>query len=120
MSLRRFFCFLLFVMNRELLFRVEGMHCGACVVTLMQALMEVPGTEDARVDLRSETATVVTAEGASEETYFLAVERAGYRAVSGVAAPPPVEMRYARWGLMTWGAAIVAFLVVLLLVYGEV
>ena len=46
------------------------MYCGACVVTLMQALMEVPGTEDARVDLRSETATVVTAPGASEETYL--------------------------------------------------
>ena len=119
MSLCRFFCFLHFVMSRELRFRVEGMHCGACVVTLMQALMEVPGTEDARVDFRSETATVVTAPGASEERYFLAVERAGYRAVSGVAAQSPVEMRYARWCVMIWGAAIVTILVVLLLVYGE-
>ena len=119
MSLCRFFCFLHFVMSRELRFRVEGMHCGACVGTLMQALMEVPGTEDARVDLRSETATVVTAACASEERYFLAVERAGYRAVSGVAVPPPVEMRYARWGVMIWGAAIVAILVVFLLVYGK-
>ena len=118
MSLRRFSLFLFLVMNRELRFQIEGMYCGACVVTLMQALMEVPGTEDARVDLRSETATVVTAGDASEEKYFHAVERAGYRAVSGVAVPPPIEMRYARWGVMIWGAAIVAILVVLLGMYG--
>ena len=96
------------------------MHCGACVVTLTQALMEVPGTEDARVDLRSETATVVTAEDAPEETYLNAVERAGYRAVFGFAAPPRGETRYARWGVMIWGAAIVVLLVGLLLIYGEV
>jgi len=101
-------------MNRELRFQIEGMYCGACVVALTQALMEVPGTDDVRVDLHSRTAIIVTVKDVSEETYCHAVQRAGYRAVSGGVAQSPFKKRYARWGVLICGAAIVAMLAVLL------
>ena len=104
-------------MNRELRLRIEGMYCGACVVALTRALMEVPGTDDVRVDLRSRTATVVTVKDVSEETYCHAVQRAGYRAVSGGVAPSHFKRRYRRWRVLIYGAAILAMLVVLLVMY---
>ncbi len=37
---------------------VEGMHCGGCADTVRQALLTLPGVEDAQVNLEGKSATV--------------------------------------------------------------
>lgn len=46
-------------MNREV-FSVKGMHCASCVARLEAALLKVEGVSDARVDLATEEALLVT------------------------------------------------------------
>jgi len=64
--------------RREMLFRVEGLHCINCVRNLERALSDC--TRQARVDLGSATAEVQWLETESSPSrIFEAVERAGYR-----------------------------------------
>ena len=65
--------------NKQLTLRVDGMTCASCVVHVEEALKEVPGVSEARVNLATETASVgynpkvVTAQDLIE-----AVDDAGY------------------------------------------
>ncbi|WP_129117010.1 heavy-metal-associated domain-containing protein [Halegenticoccus tardaugens] len=57
---------------------VEGMHCGGCEGTVVEALERVDGVERASADRESATATV---EGdADARDLVAAVEDAGYEA----------------------------------------
>lgn len=62
-------------------FRIEGMTCEACAVTLREHLGRVPGLARAEVSFEAKTARVffVTGEDApSDETILAAVQQAGY------------------------------------------
>lgn len=89
------------------------MHCGACVVALTQTLMEVPGTNDARVDFGSKTATVITMGDVPDETYFKAVEATGYHVVSPADLQTAGGVSFGRWKVIVWVAATFAVLIVL-------
>ncbi len=75
-------------------FRVEGMHCASCVSRVEAGLRQVPGVVDARVNLATREATVITASAASEPDWGPVLEGIGYRylpiddAASPVAQPP--------------------------------
>ncbi len=75
-------------------FGVEGMHCASCVSRVEAGLRQVPGVVDARVNLATREATVITASGASEPDWGPVLEGIGYRylpiddAASPVAQPP--------------------------------
>lgn len=59
---------------------VSGMTCAACVMHVEHALTDVPGVEDARVNLASERAVVEVPEGLSFDVLASAVKDAGYGA----------------------------------------
>jgi Cu+-exporting ATPase len=59
---------------------IEGMTCASCVARVEKALKRVPGVAAAEVNLATETASVVLAEGAPPESLIDAVREAGYEA----------------------------------------
>lgn len=64
-------------------YRIEGMHCAACVGRVERALQSIDAIEDVRVNLSTGHATVrsVEQEFPSLETLQEAVQRAGYQLV---------------------------------------
>ncbi len=61
-------------------FRVEGMTCEACAVTLEADLVKLDGVSSARVDYPSKTAEVRSAAADIESRVRAVAERHGYRA----------------------------------------
>ena len=59
--------------------RVEGMHCASCVTRIEGALSEVPGVDEASVNLATGRASVVGSE-LDPDALSEAVDRAGYAA----------------------------------------
>lgn len=58
-----------------------GMHCASCVSKVEKSLAKLPGVVNARVNLASETATVVLISGTcSPEQLIAAVKASGYQA----------------------------------------
>ncbi len=73
-------------------FRVDGMHCGACSSAVERTLNRIEGVE-ASVSLPAETATVkLTSSEVTFEALSQAVEKAGYR----LQTPEPFVDRAAR------------------------
>lgn len=62
----------------EKLFKVEGMMCQHCVGHVKKALEEVPGVQEAVVDLDAGTATVTLTSDVPDETLRAAIVDAGY------------------------------------------
>lgn len=61
---------------------IEGMHCAACALTVEDALLTVPGVEQAEVGAGSHRARVVwSAQAARPSDWMRAIQAAGYRAV---------------------------------------
>ena len=58
-------------------YRVEGMTCGHCRLSVMEEVAEVPGVEDVDVDLESGLLTVRGAD-VSDSSIESAVQSAGY------------------------------------------
>ena len=78
--------------TRTEVFRIEGMHCGACSAAVERSLNRIPGVE-ASVSLPAETATVRFAGGRVDfEELRQAVEQAGYALIR----PEPGVDRSAR------------------------
>ena len=61
----------------ELLFQIDGMHCGACVQRVTRVLNQVPGT---RVDEVRLGAARLHADASIPETYVAAIRKAGFEA----------------------------------------
>ncbi len=76
-------------------FLVEGMHCASCVSKVEAGLKSVPGVVDARVNLATREATVVTTEGAALPKWGPVLESLGFRYVasndSDVSKPRPLS-----------------------------
>lgn len=60
---------------------IEGMSCGHCAMRVKKSLSEVAGVTSAEVDLTAKQATV-EGEGFDASMLKVAVEKAGYQAVS--------------------------------------
>ena len=63
---------------REVMLRIENMHCGACVRRVTQALEDVDGVKVGEV--RIGAARVQAPDDVRESALVRAVERAGYSA----------------------------------------
>ncbi|MBI4613738.1 MAG: copper ion binding protein [Planctomycetes bacterium] len=66
-------------------YRIEGMTCEACAVTLREQLGKVPGVARAEVSFEQKTARVVFIEGEprpSDEAIRAAIQQAGYSGTS--------------------------------------
>lgn len=61
----------------ELLFQIEGMHCGACVQRVTRVLNQVPGTH---VDEVRVGGARLHADAPIPETYLAAIRKAGFEA----------------------------------------
>jgi Cu+-exporting ATPase len=57
---------------------IEGMTCASCVTRVEKALKKVPGVSSAEVNLATESASVILADGAPPEALVEAVRKAGY------------------------------------------
>lgn len=67
--------------GHEMDIEIEGMTCASCVARVEKALKNVPGVQDARVNLATEKARVTMHHlRASNEDILKAVEKAGYTA----------------------------------------
>ena len=80
----------------DLIVRIEGMHCAACVRRVERALLKVDGVSAASVDLVGERAVVTVAGGPEREAehegaIFDAVSAAGYQAAFADEASPEAE-----------------------------
>ena len=65
--------------EKQLTLRVDGMTCASCVVHVEEALKEVPGVSEARVNLATETASVgYDPQEVSAQDLMEAVDDAGY------------------------------------------
>lgn len=77
------------VAKDELSLTIGGMHCATCAMTIQDALKDVPGVKDARVNFALGKATVdYDASVATESQLKTAVEESGYKVleVQGVMA----------------------------------
>ncbi len=77
------------VARDELSLTIGGMHCATCALTIQDALKDVPGVKDARVNFALGKATVdYDASVATESQLKTAVEESGYKVleVQGVMA----------------------------------
>jgi Cu+-exporting ATPase len=77
------------VAKDQLSLSIGGMHCATCAITVQEALNEVPGVVDARVNFALGKATVFYDSGrATEAQLKRAVEESGYRVleIQGVIA----------------------------------
>jgi Cu+-exporting ATPase len=77
------------VARDELTLTIGGMHCATCAMTIQDALKDVPGVKDARVNFALGKATVdYDASVATESQLKTAVEESGYKVleVQGVMA----------------------------------
>lgn len=67
-------------MSNTIRLTIEGMNCGHCVKRVTNALSEVTGVTDVKVDLADNSATVT---GTLDiEALKAAVDEAGYKVVS--------------------------------------
>ena len=82
---------------------IEGMTCASCVARVEKALRRVPGVAAAEVNLATETASVIFAEGAAPEALVAAVRDAGYAARLSPLEKPVGDRSW-------WPAAIAAVL----------
>lgn len=57
---------------------VSGMTCQNCVRHVTEALKELPGVSDARVDLASNSATIESSREVPREELARALDEAGY------------------------------------------
>ncbi len=62
-------------------YRIEGMHCTSCAMTIDWEVEDVPGVRDAKTTYAAGT-TIVTFDPAvaSEESIAAAIARAGFQA----------------------------------------
>ena len=60
-------------------FVVEGMHCASCVSRVEAGLRLIPGVVDARVNLATREATVITSSGTASPEWGPVLEGIGYR-----------------------------------------
>jgi copper chaperone CopZ len=67
-------------MSNTIKLSIQGMNCGHCVKRVTNALKEVAGVTDVKVDLADNSATVTGT--ADIETLKAAVDEAGYEVVS--------------------------------------
>ncbi|MFL2668276.1 MAG: heavy metal translocating P-type ATPase [Alphaproteobacteria bacterium] len=66
-------------MTVQTVFRVEGMTCAGCVARVESAIREIPGVEDAAVNLATGSASIKYYEDQATEAGFRkAIEAAGY------------------------------------------
>lgn len=102
---------------REVQLSLPSVHCAACMVTVENGLMKVPGVEDVRVNLTRKRATIRAGAKVDDETLIHTLERLGYEA-------QPLDMatlnatetdRTARDLLMRLGVAGFAMMNVMLL-----
>ena len=77
----------------EKTFQVKGMTCASCVNTVEKALKDVPGVEEASVNLASEKVRVQMRAEVPEPTLSLAIKNAGYEAVFGPPLNPEAQAR---------------------------
>lgn len=70
------------VRKMEKVLNIKGMVCGNCVNHVHKALMEIPGIQEAVVELESKTAQVQLSQAVSDEVLKAAIEDAGYELVS--------------------------------------
>jgi copper chaperone len=61
----------------ELLFQIDGMHCGACVQRVTRALNQVPGTQ---VDELRVGGARLHSDAALPDSYLTAIRKAGFEA----------------------------------------
>jgi len=89
---------------RRITFKIIGMHCATCSLTVQRALLSVPGVLAADVSLAADEAVVVV--DPSRVRYIdlvKAVERAGYdiyreEATLGMTPFPPLRVGFTPWG----------------------
>jgi copper chaperone CopZ len=62
-------------------FRVTGMTCGHCEMSVREEVGEVPGVVDIEVSHETGLLRIGSAEGVDEAAVLAAVEEAGYTAV---------------------------------------
>lgn len=62
-------------------YKLSGMTCAACAMTIEMAVKELPTVEEATVNLATEKLTVFPKEGFASEQVLETVKEAGYQAV---------------------------------------
>ncbi len=66
-------------------FRIRGMHCANCALTIEGAIGEMPGVREARVNFAAETLTVQAEPSVSRREIEERVAKAGYQALEPAA-----------------------------------
>src|SRR5690606_32827498 len=62
--------------------KIEGVKCASCVTPIEEALLQVPGVEDANMNFATETATVSGRKGLIFDDLKIALEAIGYHAIN--------------------------------------
>ena len=93
-------------------FLVAGMHCASCVARVEEGLRVVPGVVDARVNLATREATVVTRDGATLPEWGPVLEGIGYHyiALEGSANRTARPLASPRAWIISAGLSVVVML----------
>ncbi len=70
-------------MQKLVKLKISGMHCASCAILIKDELGEVKGASDIMVDAKSgEGSVMLDTDVANINDLFIAVEKAGYKAVA--------------------------------------
>ena len=109
--------------TRRLMLDIRGMHCASCVARVEQALAQVPGVEEAQVNLATEQASVKAAPEIALTDLVSAVAASGFSAslVESTAQSQATQQSHEREETTDWLRRLVAsaMLLAAILVAGQ-
>lgn len=61
--------------------KIEGMHCNSCVLLLTDAISEVKGVDEVKIDLRSKEAKIKVLDESVLAQVKIVIQNEGYKVI---------------------------------------
>lgn len=97
---------------------VKGMHCASCELLIAEELEAIPGVESAQASLKTNSATVVSAQRVSDAAIADAVKAAGYEVGIESGKKPFLTRNQRIWKDVVIGATLVVWLLLMFKIFG--
>lgn len=97
---------------------IKGMHCASCELLIAEELEAIPGVERAQASLKTNSATVVSAQRVSDAVIADAVKAAGYEVGIESGKKPFLTRNQRIWKDVAIGATLVVWLLLMFKIFG--
>ena len=97
---------------------IKGMHCASCELLIAEELEAIPGVESAQASLKTNSATVVSAQRVSDAAIADAVKAAGYEVGIETGKKPLLTRNQRIWKDVAIGATLVVWFLLMFKIFG--